>query len=73
MTEYNGLNVKLSNSLLNKLKFEIKNGTQVTFSSNVIGDSNDEANFPNKKLLANAQFSNICKDFANGLSANKTF
>ena len=73
MTEYNCLNVKLSNSLLNKLKFGIKNGTQVTFSSNVIGDSNDEANFPNKKLLANAQFSNICKAFANGLSANKNF
>ena len=30
MTQYNTLNVKLSNSLLNKLKSGIKNGTEVT-------------------------------------------
>ena len=38
MIEYNGLNVKLSNSQLNKLKSGIKNGTEVSlnFSSNVI-------------------------------------
>ena len=49
MTQYNTLNVKLSNSQLNKLKSQIKNGTDVTliFSSNVIGESNDETNFPN--------------------------
>ena len=43
MTQYNNLNVKLSNSQLNKLKFGIKNDTEVTLhiSSNVIGDSND--------------------------------
>ena len=29
MTEYNTLNVKLSNSQLNKLKSAIKNGTNV--------------------------------------------
>ena len=29
MTQYNTLNVKLSNSQLNKLKFAIKNGTEV--------------------------------------------
>ena len=29
MTEYNSLNVKLSNSQLNKLKLAIKNETQV--------------------------------------------
>ena len=41
------INVKLSNSKLNKLKFEIKNGTEVPLkiSSNVVGDSNDENNF----------------------------
>ena len=50
MTEYNTLNVKLSNSQLNKLKSAIKNGTEVTLnlSSNLIGKSNDETNFPNK-------------------------
>ena len=30
MTQYNTLNVKLSNSQLNKLKSEIKNDTEVT-------------------------------------------
>ena len=30
MTKYNTLNVKLSNSQLNKLKSGIKNGTKVT-------------------------------------------
>ena len=32
MTQYNCLNVKLSNSQLNKLKSGIKNGTQVTLN-----------------------------------------
>ena len=44
MTQYKTLNVKLSNSQLNKLKLRLKNGTKITLklSSNVIGDSNDE-------------------------------
>ena len=48
MTQYNILNVKWSNSQLNKLKSGIKHGTEVTLklSSNVVGDSNDEKNFP---------------------------
>ena len=47
----------MSNSQLNKLKSGIKNGTEVTlkFSSNVVGDSNDENNFPNKLLINNTQ------------------
>ena len=55
MTQYNSVNVKLSNLLLNKLKSEIKNDTEVNLnpSSNVIGDSNDETNFPHKLLLTN--------------------
>ena len=42
MTQYNILNVKLSNSQLNKLKFAIKNGTEVSLnlSSNMIVNSN---------------------------------
>ena len=51
MTQYNTLNVKLSNSQPNKsIKSEIKNGTRgtINLSSNAIGDSNDEANFPHK-------------------------
>ena len=47
MTQYNTLNVKLSNSQLNKLKSGIKTGIEVTLnlSSNLIGNSNDETNF----------------------------
>ena len=57
MTQYNILNVKSSNSQLNKLKSGIKHGTEVTLklSSNVVGDSNDENNFPHKLLLTNTQ------------------
>ena len=57
MTQYNTLNVKLSNLELNKLKSGIKNNTEVTLkiSSNVIGGSNDENNFPHKLLLTNTQ------------------
>ena len=38
MTEYSTLNVKLSNSELNKLKSALKNGTEITlnFSTNLI-------------------------------------
>ena len=55
MTQYNSLNVKLSNSQLNKLKSAIKNETEVVLrlSSNMIGDN--ESNFPHKLLLTNRQ------------------
>ena len=41
MTQYNSLNVKLSNSQLNKLKSAIKNETEIVLrlSSNMIGNS----------------------------------
>ena len=53
MEQYNSLNVKLSNSKLNKLKSSIKNGTEVVLrlSSNMIGNSNDKTNFPQELLL----------------------
>ena len=72
MTQYNTLNVKLSNSQLNELKSGIKIGTEVTlkFSSNVVGDSNDETNFPHELLLTNTQVSRFRKAFANSSSAN---
>ena len=43
MTEYNSVNVKLSDSQLNELKSAIKNETDVVIrtSANMIGDSND--------------------------------
>ena len=61
MTQYNTLNVKLSNSQLNKLNSGIKYGTEVTLnlSSNIDGDSNDEINFPHKLLLTNTQVSKL--------------
>ena len=72
MTQYNILNVKLSNSQLNKLKSGIQNGTEVTLkiSSNIVGDSNNENNFPHKLLLTNTQVSKLRKAFANGSSTN---
>ena len=48
MSQYNTLNVKLSNSQLDELNSPIKNNTEVTLqlSSNIVGDSDDENNFP---------------------------
>ena len=71
-TQYNTLNVKLSNSQLSRSKPAIKYGAKVTldFSSNINGDSNDENNFPHKSLLTNTQVSKLCKVFANNSSAN---
>ena len=72
MTHYGTLNVQLSNSQLNKLKSRIKNATEVTLklSSNVVGDSNDETNFPHKLLLANTKTAKRRKAFSNHSSVN---
>ena len=71
MTQYKALNVKLSNSQLNKLKSRIKNGTEITLKilSNVIGDSNDENNLPHRLLLTNTQVSRLREAFENNSSA----
>ena len=65
MTQYNSLNVKLSNSA-------IKNETDVVLrvSSNMIGNSEDETSFPHKLLLTNRQVGNLRKAFANYLSTD---
>ena len=72
MTQYNTLNIKMSNLQLNKLKSGITNSTEVPLNpaSNMIGDSNDKTNFPHRLLLTNIQVSKICKTFANGSSAH---
>ena len=64
--------MKLSDSQINKLKSAIKNGTDVILrlSSNMIGNSDDDANFRHKLLLTNRQVTNISKAFANHTSAN---
>ena len=58
MTQYNSLNVKLSNSQLNKLNSAIKHETEVVLrlSLNMIDD--DETNFHHKLLLTNRQVIN---------------
>ena len=75
MTQYNSLNVKLSNSRLNKLKSAIKNETDVVLrlSSNMVGNSGDNANFPHELLLTDRQVANIRKAFANNLSTDIKF
>ena len=61
MIQYNSLNVKLSNSQLNKFKPAIKNKTYVVLrlSSNVIGDN--ETDLPHKLLLSNRQVAKFVK------------
>ena len=75
MTQYITFKVKLSNLQLNRLKPGIKNNTGVTLklSANVVGDSNDENNFPHMLLLTNTLVSRFRKAFANGSSANIKF
>ena len=70
MTQYNSLNVKLSNSQLNKLKPAIKNETEVVLRlpSNMVGDNG--ANFPHKLLLTSGKVSILRQAFANYLSTD---
>ena len=72
MTQYNSLNVKLSNSELNKLKSAIKNETDVVLrlSSIMIGSSVDNTNFSHKLLLTNRQVSSLRKAFAKNISTD---
>ena len=70
MTQYSSLNVNLSNSQLSKLKSAIKIETDVVLrkSSNMVGNSNDNINFPHELLLTNRQVANI--RYANHLSTD---
>ena len=72
MNQYSSLNVKLSNSQLNKLKSSIKNETDIVLriSSNMVGNSNDNTNFPHELLLTNGQVENIRKAFAKNTSTD---
>ena len=66
------MNVKLSNSQVNELTSAIKNEADVVLrlSSNIIGNSDDETNFPHKLLLTYRQVANIRKVFANHTSTD---
>ena len=70
MTQYNRLNVKLSNSQLNKIKSSIKNEADVVLriSSTMVSNSNDNTNFSHELLLTNRQVANIRKAFAKNTS-----
>ena len=72
MTQYNSLNVKLSNSQLSKLKSAIKNETDVVLrlSSNMIANSNDNTSFLHELLLTNRQVANLRKAFAKNTSTD---
>ena len=72
MTQYNRVNVKLSNSQLNKLKSAIKNENDVVIrlSPYMIGDSNDQTNFPHELLLT---VSSTRKAFSNNSSVDVKF
>ena len=72
MNQYNSLNVKLSNSQLIKLNSAMKNSFEATLnrSSNVIGSSNDDINFPQKLLSTNRNVSILFKAFASSSSVN---
>ena len=62
MTKYETLNVKLSNSLLHKLKLGIKNGTEVALN---LVSNDSEANFLHKLLLTYTQILRLHKAFLN--------
>ena len=57
MTQYNSLNVKLSNSQLNKLKSAVKNESEVVLR------------VPHELLLTDGQVSTLRKSFPNNSSA----
>ena len=70
MTQYNSLNIKLSNSQLNKSKSAIKNETELALrlSSNIFG--NNESNFPHELLLTDRQVASLQKAFASHSSTD---
>ena len=51
----------MSKSQRNNLKSGITNGTEANILSNVIGNSNDEINFPHKLLLTNTKLRGFVK------------
>ena len=74
MTQYNTLNVKLSNSRLNNSRSTMKNGTEVTLniSLNLIGSSNDETNFPKTQLPKFVQMGGFAGNFVDLLNPDKS-
>ena len=65
MTQYDSVNLKLSNSQLNKLKSAVKNATATTLrlSSNITGTN--ETNFLHNLLLTDRQVLSLGRVFPN--------
>ena len=70
MTQYNSLDVKLSNSQLNKLNSATKNKMEVVLRLSLVMIGDNEINFPHKPLLTNRQVANFCKAFTNKSSVD---
>ena len=72
MAQYDNLNVKLTNSQLNKLKCAMKNKTEVVLRllSNMIGNFDDKINFLHELSLTNRQVANLRKAFTNNSSTD---
>ena len=68
MTQYSSLNVKLSNSQQSAIKNE--NDVVLRLSSNMVGNINDNTNFPHEFLLTITQVENIRKVFAKNASTD---
>ena len=73
MTQYNRLNTKLSNSQLLKSAIKNENEVVIRLSPNMMGDSNDNDDFPHESLLTERQVSSFCKAFANNSSVDIKF
>ena len=68
MTQYNSIK---QNYLPNENQQQNPEaGVTLRLSSNLIGNSNNEANFSHKLLLPNRQVSSLCQAFAMNSSAN---
>ena len=67
MAQYNSLNLRLSDSQLNKSRSAIKNKTEVNLrlSSNMLGNSDDKINVSHELLSTNRQVANLRKAFVN--------
>ena len=72
MAQYNSLNVRLSNSQVNKLESAIKNKAEVIVRLlwNMIGNSDEKINFSRKLLWTKKQVANLRQAFKNNSSTD---
>ena len=72
MTQYNSVNVNLSDSQLKKLKSGTKNETRINLrlSSNMLSRSNNETGLQDELLLTKRQIANLHKAFTINFLSN---